>query len=478
MAAHKNPGEQKHQRDQDRARRLYLENRMDEARALCLSLEAADPDCALALHLLALLDSRRGLMAPAIARLRRAVTVEPASAGLWADLGMMLAKTGDPEAEETLRQALKRQPGFPNAHYHLGELARKRGDAVSANEHYQEGLKFQPNHYPCRVALAELQEESGRHDRARVLLEACCEINPREPDAWIRLAKNLARDYPANRARVQGALKMAVDLDPRRELTWQAALHIAYAANDREAGARYCREWLSHCPGLAEAEHRLASFQDTGDTMSRASDAYVREHFDKFAGAFDQNLAKLGYHTPLLLSEELTARLKEHGVTRVASLLDAGCGTGLSGSFLRPMTGRLEGVDLSPGMLDRARERNLYDDLHEGEITAWLAGGSAPFDAIACADTLVYFGDLGPVLAAFHRRLQPGGWLVFSTESLEDPGPWRLNPSGRFSHTGDYVQACLAAAGFDEVRHRGIDLRKELQSMVRGRIYSARKPLQ
>ncbi len=77
-------------------------------------------------------------------------------------------------------------------------------------------------------------------------------------------------------------------------------------------------------------------------------------------------------------------------------VLDAGCGTGLCGPLLRPYASRLVGVDLSGGMLDHARRKEIYTDLVQSELTEFLAAQQRAFDVIVAADTLVYFGDLAP----------------------------------------------------------------------------------
>jgi predicted TPR repeat methyltransferase len=102
-------------------------------------------------------------------------------------------------------------------------------------------------------------------------------------------------------------------------------------------------------------------------------------------------------------------------------------------------------------MLDLARERQVYDELVKGELTAFLDAHPAAFDIIVSADTLVYFGALDAVAAAAARALRPGGHLVFTLEELQQAGPpaeYRLQPHGRYCHARAYVERTLAAAGF------------------------------
>ena len=75
-------------------------------------------------------------------------------------------------------------------------------------------------------------------------------------------------------------------------------------------------------------------------------------------------------------------------------VLDAGCGTGLCGPLLKPYAEILVGVDLSPKMLAKALGRQVYEELIETELVAYLGQRTASFDLIVSADTLIYFGEL------------------------------------------------------------------------------------
>ena len=56
--------------------------------------------------------------------------------------------------------------------------------------------------------------------------------------------------------------------------------------------------------------------------------------------------------------------------------MDLGCGTGLMGPLLRSHVKQLEGVDLSAGMVQKAKERGCYDKLDVDELVACLNGRS------------------------------------------------------------------------------------------------------
>jgi predicted TPR repeat methyltransferase len=211
------------------------------------------------------------------------------------------------------------------------------------------------------------------------------------------------------------------------------------------------------------------------EAPARAGDAYVRALFDGFASSFDEQLlSHLDYRAPQLLAAALEDALAGR---RALDILDAGCGTGLCAPLLRPWARRLDGVDLSPGMLERARRRGGYDALVEGELTAHLESQSSAFDVVVSADTLVYFGDLHSVVRAAHATLRADGWLGFSVEATGDTAAddVELGPSGRYRHARTHVEAALAAAGFVDARIDARDLRNEAGSPVRGWVVVARR---
>src|SRR5262249_37322411 len=148
-----------------------------------------------------------------------------------------------------------------------------------------------------------------------------------------------------------------------------------------------------------------------------ASDSYVKVLFDNFASTFDVHLQRLEYRAPELVVETL----RENGLPagRESDILDAGCGTGLCGTLLRDYARKLVGVDLSAGMLEKARASGRYDELTEGELTAFMRAHPASCDVIASADTLCYFGDLREPAVAAAAALRPGGRFAFSVEMAE-----------------------------------------------------------
>jgi predicted TPR repeat methyltransferase len=238
-----------------------------------------------------------------------------------------------------------------------------------------------------------------------------------------------------------------------------------------QRAAAVVREWIRLAPENPVPRHLLSAV--TGeDVPERAADLYIKRVFDQLAETFEEHLERLEYRAPRLVAEAIAARLQPEGSLAV---LDAGCGTGLCGPLLRPFASRLIGVDLSSGMIEKARERGIYDDLVEAELTDWLISQTPQtYDVVACADILCYFGDLHRVLSAMGPVLRRGGLLVFTVESAEPSAAgFRIHPHGRYSHTGAHVSAALTGSSLSLLQIEDQILRLEGGTPVHGLVIAA-----
>ncbi len=189
---------------------------------------------------------------------------------------------------------------------------------------------------------------------------------------------------------------------------------------------------------LAQAEAMLAA--------ERSPQGYVRHLFDQFSANYDERmLSDLRYraHDILRQLSDLimdTSRLDY-------TILDLGCGTGLAGEAFKDVASRLDGVDLSPRMIELARRRGIYDELIVGDLVSVLQTQTRGYDLILAADTLVYLGDLMPVLQTVERRLRPGGMFFFTLERKTGSG-YELGPKRRYRHSEAYVREQAERSGF------------------------------
>jgi predicted TPR repeat methyltransferase len=331
-------------------------------------------------------------------------------------------------------------------------------------------VELVPAHADAWNNLGVVLRGQGRYDEAERAYGRAIESNPDHAAAWQNRGSLLARLRRFDDA--EAAYRRVLELRPRYVAAYDALGRTLYRAGKVEQAVSVYREWLKADPRSSVARHMLAAC--TGDAApQRASDGYVRETFDAFADSFDQVLDQLGYRAPALIAETLNRCLAAPDASLIVA--DAGCGTGLCADFLRPRAKRLVGVDLSAGMLARARARKQYDQLVEAELAAWLASQRPIFDLIVSADTLCYFGLLDRVLSGAARALKPGGVLVFTVEQADgDVETCRLTPSGRYSHAEPYLRTALVAAGLDPIAIEPDVLRRETGHEVAGLLVSAR----
>ena len=225
-------------------------------------------------------------------------------------------------------------------------------------------------------------------------------------------------------------------------------------------------ELLDRNPDDAVARHMIAAYGGS-EIPDRASNLFVTQTFDEFAASFDEVLARLDYKAPQLVADEISRLSAVSGET--LDVLDIGCGTGLCGPLIRQWSRKLVGVDLSPGMLRRADLLEVYDELHEAELTTFMKGSEVSYDAVICVDTFVYFGDLTTALSAASEILNAAGYLVFTVESYDgEDGDFRLQHHGRYCHSESYVRHTLEACGLMVETLTPIVPRKEGKEPVDG----------
>lgn len=402
----------------------------------------------------------------------------PRHADAWHFQGLLRHQTGDTVGGiRDVRRALEYVPDYADAIANLAILYLDQRDFEQCKACLTRVLELTPNAVPPRITLARLLRAHGRLAEAegifRETLERGLSI---EADLQSALHAGLAETL-IRLGRNDEALShfgRAIELSPG-SMGLQIGIGnlLCRLGRFEEAAQRY-RSMLETDPENARARHMLAACGGTS-APDRADDAYVRTVFDDFSSSFDQNLASLGYRAPELLEHALQERLGD--ACHELQLLDAGCGTGLYGERVKPFCARLVGVDLSPGMLEIARRRGHYDELHEAELASWLASRTSAFNVVASADTLCYFGALEDPSRAAFAALRPGGWLLFSVEHHRDAAQqFLLQHHGRYAHAEPYVRRVLDRAGFDSILIAHDILRSEAGNPVAGLIVSARRP--
>lgn len=257
---------------------------------------------------------------------------------------------------------------------------------------------------------------------------------------------------------------------PESELLLRSVARLQLRLERRADALITYRQLLRLLPDHPEARHMAAIL--AGTTPEQADAAYVARLFDAFADNFDRTLTHwLEYRAPQLVAEAARAALAG---TQARVALDLGCGTGLLGPEIRPYVARLDGIDLSPRMVEKAAARKLYDHLEVAEIVAYLGPRTGRYDLLLAADVLAYFGRLDEVFIAAHAALLPGGLFVATVEQHAGAG-FVGGKSGRFAHGDAYLRQQAEAAGFTLLSLAQAALRQEDGKPVNGLVFALRR---
>jgi ubiquinone/menaquinone biosynthesis C-methylase UbiE len=163
----------------------------------------------------------------------------------------------------------------------------------------------------------------------------------------------------------------------------------------------------------------------------------TRAYYDEFSKSYEKHRRPNdpgGYHALLDdLEIELVAR---YGTGK--DVLECGCGTGLILDRVREFARRAAGIDLSPGMLEKAKARGL--DVREGSVTA-LPFEDASFDVTCSFKVLAHVPDIGKALAEMARVTRPGGVVL-----AEFYNPWSFRGLAKKVYAGKISDATKESA--------------------------------
>lgn len=377
------------------------------------------------------------------------------------------------EGIELVRRALALMPGNVGAWNNLGNIllaARRIDEATEAYEHSVKASTGKPESADALNNLSVIYRKQSRWAEAETACRDALKVRPESGDVWFNLSLALMGQGKVNEGLL--ANSHAIALWPRHLQGRNQVIRALLMLGEHEKAADLYREWLAEDPENPVVQHHLAAC--LGDNApARASDAYVEEVFDTFAASFDSKLEQLSYRAPQLVAEAVQRALGEPHAT--LDIGDLGCGTGLCGPLLRPYARKLLGCDLSLGMLQQAKPRQVYDGLHKAELVYYMETQPQAFDVLVSADTFCYFGELEAAMLAAHKALRAEGWLFYTVEALpeEDKAPHRLQPNGRYAHHRSYVQSVLQGAGFELRAIEPVDLRMEAGKPVRGWLVTA-----
>lgn len=151
--------------------------------------------------------------------------------------------------------------------------------------------------------------------------------------------------------------------------------------------------------------------------------------------------------------------------------LDVACGTGNYSGALAGQGGVWVGMDVTPSMIGRAREKTLavHWSLARAENLPFV--GRA-FSGALCVLALHHFAELGPIFRDIHRVLDRGKLVIFTSDPgqmrdywLNEYFPEAMRKSIEQMPTLARVSENLSRAGFADIETATYEVRDDLRDM-------------
>lgn len=140
----------------------------------------------------------------------------------------------------------------------------------------------------------------------------------------------------------------------------------------------------------------------------------VAKYYDNWATDYEESLADWRYKAPEQVASILRTRLSPD-----SEILDAGCGTGLTGKALCSLGFKtIDGIDLSSRSLEVAVISGAYRTLRSIDMQQLpISIPADTYDGLACVGVLTYLTDGIGTLKEFSRVVRPGGIVIATQRS-------------------------------------------------------------
>ena len=410
---------------------LYNQGELQQALHLAEVLLQRFPGSSLVHNVCGAIHKSLGQLEASVDAFKKAIAIQPDYADAWNNIGSAFRDQGKlEEAIDAYKKALLIRPESAEAFNNMGNALKEQAKLEEATLAYKKAIAIQPDYAEAYNNLGIVLMSQGKSENAIVAYNKAINLKPDYAEAYNNLGNCLKR---------QVKLSEAIE-------AYKKALAIK--------------------PDYVEAEYILSAL--SGETTNTAPRKYVENLFDDYAVRFEHSLVdQLEYHIPKTLAEVM---LKQSPNRSLGSVLDLGCGTGLTGTEVRRFCENLEGIDLSNSMLDQARKKNVYDKLTYSEIVEYLSNTELNFDYFISTDVFIYVGNLAEVFRLIRSKNKRPGKLAFSTEHTEKNG-FHLEKTGRYTHSRSYIEGLCTEFKYTISHFSTSHLRKEQNQFLTGGLY-------
>ena len=367
------------------------------------------------------------------------------------------------------KKAVDLMPNFTEAYSNIGNIYKDSNSYQEALRYYDKALEINPNFIIAHLNKGNVLKDLGEFNKAAQSYLLAINIQPNFVEAYGNLGTVL--ELQNNNDLAIEYYQKAIDLNPEFYPAYENLGRLYLRLNKEKEALKVYEKLISIFPNDPLASHFISSLK--GEKDSPLIKEYVRDLYESRANIFEKLLVnELGYDAPKILLKLLKEKLGK--IPNFTRAIDLGCGTGLSGSVFKKYINYLIGVDFSENMIKLANEKNIYDELIVGEMDDVIKDQKNLYDLVISTDVFIYLGSLDLSFKNIQRICKKNSLFIFSTES-NDKEDFKLNSTGRYSYSNNYIKKLLKDNSFDLLIHKIGELRKEKDEWIQGGFYIARK---
>ena len=376
-----------------------------------------------------------------------------------------LKKNQDNDAVNYFKKAIKLQKNLIHPYINISLIYRRQKLLDKALKYINYALEIDVNNEIIHINRGNILKDLEQyHDSKESYLNAI-KINCNIPEAYNNLGTVLEKLSEFDQAikNYEKSIKLNNSFVPG----YRNLIRLFDDLDNYVLAIKYIEKLLLLQPDDDSLRHKLSALKE--ENVSLYDQTYARTLHNSKAEKFENHLINnLNYNAPNQLKELFDKSLKEKGVFKNA--IDIGCGTGLSGFPFYKKIENFVGIDLSENMLTIAKKKNIYNRLVNGDANSALKNEKKIYDLIISVDTFIYIGNLETIFENIKKISITESFFIFTTEHYYGD-KFKLNKSGRYSHSYDYIKKILDINSFKILNFEESNLRKEKGKWINGGFY-------
>jgi Flp pilus assembly protein TadD len=206
-------------------------------------------------------------------RWERMLEIDPNDARAHYNLGIVRERAGDAAAAIThYEQAIRIEPDFAMAHYNLAVALQRAGEMINATEHYRQVSRIEPDNANAYMGLGFALAQMGNNEEATAYFGQALRIKPDFAEAHYNLAVAMMKlgKIPQAADHFEQALLIEPD---NADAYVGLGLASAQMGNIEDAITHF-EHALRIMPGSAEAHYYLGSAWEKADRVPESIQHY------------------------------------------------------------------------------------------------------------------------------------------------------------------------------------------------------------